>query len=140
MTALAPIGRVLLSLIFILSAPGTFKHDAIAAAAAHGVPMPTLLVPIAGLLALVGGLSVALGYHARLGALALVVFLVPVTLFMHRFWGLDDPQQAQQQMINFMKNLGLLGGAVFVLYAGAGAYSFDAKVHRTGLWGHPHLA
>ena len=99
--------------------------------------MANVLVPLAGVLALFGGLSVALGFHARLGAAALAVFLIPVTLFMHKFWGIADPQQAEMQMQSFMKNVALLGGAAFIMYAGAGAYSLDARAHRAGFFGHP---
>jgi putative oxidoreductase len=133
MQAFAPIGRIMFSLIFLLSVPNHFKHETVAYAAAAGVPLAHVAVPLAGLVALVGGLSVALGFHARMGAIALLVFLVPVTLFMHKFWGLSDAQQAQMQMINFMKNVALMGGALFFVYAGAGAYSLDARSHRTEL-------
>ena len=130
MNALAPIGRVVFSLIFLISVPNDFKQQTIDYAASAGVPLAHVAVPLAGLLALVGGLSVALGFHARMGAIALLVFLVPVTLFMHRFWGVSDPQQAQLQQVNFMKNLALMGGALFFVYAGSGAYSLDARTHR----------
>ena len=73
------------------------------------------------------------GLVVTLGAIALLVFLVPVTLFMHKFWGISDAQQAHMQMINFMKNVALMGGALFFVYAGAGAYSLDARSHRTEL-------
>ncbi len=131
MPAFAPIGRIMFSLIFLLSVPNHFKHETIAYAAAAGVPLANVAVPLAGLIALIGGLSLALGFHARVGAIALLVFLVPVTLFMHRFWGISDAQQAQMQMINFMKNVALIGAALFFVYAGAGAYSLDARAHRT---------
>jgi len=124
------------SLIFVLGVPNHFKQATIDYAAAAGVPLAHVAVPLAGIIALVGGLSIALGFHARLGAIALLVFLVPVTLFMHRFWGLSDPQQAQMQQINFMKNLALMGAALFFVYAGSGAYSLDARAHRTELIGH----
>jgi len=133
MQAFAPIGRIMFSLIFLLSVPTHFKHETVAYAAAAGVPLANVAVPLAGLLALVGGLSLALGFHARMGAIALLVFLVPVTLFMHKFWGISDAQQQQMQMINFMKNVALMGGALFFVYAGAGAYSLDARAHRTEL-------
>lgn len=135
MPALAPIGRVLFALIFLLSAPLLFKHESISAAATAGLPFATMLVPLAGILAFIGGLSVALGYRARWGAVALVLFLVPVTLVMHRFWGISDPQTAQMQMANFLKNMALIGGACFIAYAGAGAYSLDARSHRGMLAG-----
>jgi putative oxidoreductase len=133
MQAFAPIGRIMFSLIFLLSVPNHFKHETVAYAAAAGVPLAHVAVPLAGLIALIGGLSLALGFHARVGAIALLLFLVPVTLFMHKFWGLSDAGKAQMQMINFMKNVALMGGALFFAYAGAGAYSLDARAHRTEL-------
>ncbi len=140
MKALAPIGRVLFAAIFVISAPHNFQADTIAYAAAAGVPAAHTLVPLAGILALLGGISLALGVRARLGALALLAFLVPVTLYMHKFWGVSDPQQAQIQLANFMKNLALIGGAAFFVYAGAGAYSIDARLQRSKLFGQPHAS
>jgi len=92
-----------------------------------------LLVPVFLVLAigfeLIGGLSVLLGVKARWGALLLVAFLIPTTLIFHDFWQYDG-QQAQQQMIHFMKNLSILGGLVFVLGAGAGPWTLDARAAR----------
>ena len=99
MRAFVPIGRVLFALIFVASVVGHFTSAEISEAAAHGVPLATILVPLAGLIALVGGVSVMLGYRARFGALLLLVFLVPVTLVMHKFWGLADPQMAMMQKV-----------------------------------------
>jgi putative oxidoreductase len=124
---LAPVGRVLYALIFILAAPGHFKAGTIGYAASAGVPLANVAVPVAGVIALLGGLSVALGFRARVGAWLLVVFLVPVTLFMHRFWGVADPMMAQMQQVNFMKNLALLGAALYLAWAGAGPVSLDAR-------------
>jgi putative oxidoreductase len=139
MPALAPIGRVLLSLIFLFALPGHFKHEMIAHARDAGVPLANVAVPLAGIIAFAGGLMVALGFHARIGAVLLIVFLLPVTLFMHKFWGMSDPQLQQMQMVNFLKNLGLIGASAFIVYAGAGAYSLDAKAGRIGeLHAHAH--
>jgi uncharacterized membrane protein YphA (DoxX/SURF4 family) len=55
---------------------------------------------------------------------------------MHRFWGLSDPQQVQMQQAHFMKNLALMGASLFFVYAGSGAYSLDARAHRTELLPH----
>jgi putative oxidoreductase len=115
----------LFSLIFITSVFGHFTRGGIDAAAAHGVPFAVVLVPLSGILALVGGLSVLLGYRARFGAFMLLLFLVPVTLIMHRFWGLSDPQMAMMQRVNFMKNVSLMGGALVLMYYGAGPVSLD---------------
>lgn len=125
MRAIVPLGRVLFSLIFIVSIVGHFSSAEISEAAAHGVPLATILVPLAGLLALVGGVSVLLGYRARFGALLLLVFLVPVTLIMHKFWGLPDPQMAMMQKIQFMKNTSLIGTCLLLMYHGSGPYSLD---------------
>ena len=88
---------------------------------------PGLLVPLAGLIALAGGLSIALGFHAKAGAWLLVLFLVPVTLTMHRFWAEKDPMLIQMQQVNFLKNLALLGGVLLIGQFGAGPMSVDAR-------------
>ena len=124
-------GRILFSLIFVMSVPNHFSAKGIGYAASAGVPMPNVLVPVAGLLALFGGLSVLLGYKAKAGAWMLVVFLVPVTLWMHRFWDVADAQMAQQQMINFMKNVALTGTALYMAFFGAGPLSLDARIARS---------
>jgi putative oxidoreductase len=73
---------------------------------------------------------VAIGYRARMGAWLIVLFLVPVTLTMHAFWAVHDPQMAQLQQAMFMKNLSMLGGALLVAYFGAGPLSIDARRRR----------
>jgi putative oxidoreductase len=125
MRALVPVGRALFSLIFITSVFGHFSRAAIASASAHGVPFATVLVPLSGILALAGGLSVLLGYRARFGAFLLLLVLVPVTLIMHRFWAVPDPQLAALQKVMFMKNLSMIGGALVLMYYGAGPVSLD---------------
>jgi len=127
MRYLVLLGRICFAAIFILAAPGHFKAQEIAYAANAGVPLASLAVPVAGLIALAGGLSVALGYRAKIGAWLLVLFLVPVTITMHNFWGVTDPTMAQLQMAMFMKNVGLMGGALLLSYFGAGPLSLDAR-------------
>jgi putative oxidoreductase len=123
---LAPTGRLLYSAIFLLAGPGHFSAATIGYAAAQGVPMASVAVPLSGIIAFVGGLSIALGYKARWGAWLLVLFLVPVTLMMHRFWGLSDPQAAMVQQAMFMKNLALLGAALLIAVVGSGPRSLQA--------------
>jgi putative oxidoreductase len=126
MRYVVPVGRVLFAAIFIMSSFSHFKQATIAEAATHGVPLADIAVPLSGILALVGGLSVAFGYQARLGAWMLVLFLVPVTLSMHNFWAYADPQMRIMQQVHFMKNLAMLGAALFLTYDGAGPISLDA--------------
>lgn len=130
MKPLALIGRILFSLIFITAAFGHFKPETIGWAAASGVPLANLLVPASGILAIVSALSIATGYRARLGAAGIVAFLVPVTLAMHKFWTIADPMMAQMQQVMFMKNVSLIGAALYFVYAGAGALSLDALRRR----------
>lgn len=119
------LGRIFYSLIFITSALGHFSQATIEYAANFGVPMPELLVPCAGIMAFLGGFSILIGYKARLGALLLILFLVPVTLTMHQFWGLADPMMAGMQKVMFFKNLSMLGSALLITYFGSGPLSVD---------------
>jgi putative oxidoreductase len=125
--ALVPVGRAFFSAIFLMAGRTHFDPAAIGYARSAGVPFAELLVPASGVLAFLGGLSVLLGWRARFGAALLVAFLVPVTLSMHAFWTVKDPMMAQMQFAMFMKNVGLLGGALLVAHLGAGPYSIDAR-------------
>ena len=99
------LGRVLYSYIFITSVLGHFSRHTIEYVASKGLPMATILVPLAGAMALVGGISILVGWNARWGAWLLVLFLLPVTITMHRFWGIADPMAAGMQKIMFLKNI-----------------------------------
>ena len=79
------------------------------------------------MLAAAGGLSILLGYHARIGAWLLVLFLVPVTVMMHNFWAVSDPMMHQLQQAMFFKNVALTGAALLIAHFGAGPYSLDAR-------------
>ncbi len=121
------VGRLLYSAIFLMTPLGHFSPQYIGYAAQQGVPLPALLVPLSGVIAFAGALSVVLGYRAKTGAWLLVVFLVPVTLMFHNFWAVKDPMMAQMQMAMFMKNLSMLGGALLITQLGTGALSLDAR-------------
>jgi putative oxidoreductase len=121
-------GRILYSAIFIAASFGHFSQQTIGYAAQQGVPWAGLLVPLSGILSLAGGLSLLLGYQARVGAWLLVLFLVPVTMTMHAFWRVADPSAAQMHQVMFLKNVSMLGGALLVSYFGAGPFSLDARL------------
>lgn len=140
MRSLVPIARLLFVALFLLSAPNHFKAPTIAYAAQQGVPFATILVPFSGLLAIAGGLSVLLGWHARVGAWLLVAFLVPVTLAMHAFWTIPDPMMRMMQQGMFMKNLAMLGGALLIAYFGAGPVSLDERARRAVPHSNPERA
>ena len=122
---LVPVGRVLFAFIFIVSFGHHFSPESVAYARAAGVPAPEVAVPAAGVIGLAGGLSVALGFRARIGAGLLLLFLVPVTLWMHAFWRETDPAMIQMHQIHFVKNLALAGATLIIAYFGAGPISVD---------------
>ncbi len=124
------LGRFLFVAIFLMAGPTHFSNQTIAFAASQGVPLAFLAVPFSGVLAIAGGLSILLGYHAKIGAWLIALFLIPITFTMHNFWTVSDPAAAQIQMIMFMKNAGLLGGALLISQFGAGPLSLDARRAR----------
>jgi putative oxidoreductase len=114
-------GRLLLAYIFILS--GYAKITGFAGAAkfmaSKGMPMVEVLLVGAILVELVGGLMLAVGWKARWAALAIFLFIIPDTVIFHPVWA--DPGQ----MINFNKNLAIMGGMLYVVFAGPGKLSLD---------------
>jgi len=124
------LGRVLFSLIFLFTIPGHFSPQMIGYAASQGVPAASFLVPLSGIIAFAGGLSIVFGYKARLGALLIIIFLVPVTFWMHAFWKITDPMAQQMQIAMFMKNVSMTGAALLITYFGAGPLSVDEKMTK----------
>lgn len=125
-------GRILAGGYYLMSAFHHFTNtSALArAAAAHGVPAPEVAIIGAGVLLLIGGLSLLLGAFPRIGVAALAVFLVPVTLVMHAFWADHDPMQRQADLINFSKNVALLGSALmFLAVPRPWPYSVERRLH-----------
>ena len=124
----AVVGRILLCTIFLLSAVGNKipNFQAVAGAMAkEGVPAPQVMLAGAILFLIAGSLSVILGYKARIGAALLLAFLVLATYYFHNFWTLSDPQAQKEQMIQFLKNLGLMGAMFLIIASGTGPLSLD---------------
>jgi putative oxidoreductase len=111
------IGRLVLGGYFILGGYNHFKMLNMMSgyAQSKGVPTPKAAVAFSGLLLFIGGLSILLGVYPTIGAVALVLFLVPVTFMMHAFWKVQDAQMKMGEQINFMKNLALLGAVLMLL-------------------------
>jgi len=125
MKLIVVIGRILFSFIFLQSGFNHFSQEGITYAMRQGVPASSFLVPASGILAIVGAISIMLGYKARMGAWLIVLFLIPVTIMMHNFWAITDPMIKQTQMAMFWKNISMLGGALLITYFGAGPVSVD---------------
>ena len=121
------IGRVLLALIFIIA--GFHKITGFAGTAemmtGRGLPLPQVLLAATILIELGGGLMILLGWHARWAALAIFLFLIPTTLIFHAYWSVDpsQPLMVKNQMNQFMKNLAIMGGMLYVVAYGSGPFS-----------------
>ena len=120
------LARILLALIFIGSGFGKIMGFTGTAAymASHGLPMANVLLVPTIAIELGGGLMLAIGYKARCAALAIFLFLIPATLIFHAFWQ-APPDQVMAQATNFEKNLGIMGGMLYVACFGPGRLSAD---------------
>src|SRR4051794_38412597 len=90
----------------------------------HGLPMVSVLLPIAATAELAGGLALLLGCLSRPAALGLILFLIPTTLVFHNFWA-QSGMEAQNNMAHFLKNIAIMGGLLFVMAFGPGPLSID---------------
>jgi uncharacterized membrane protein YphA (DoxX/SURF4 family) len=114
--ALLLLGRLIFGGFWVYSGFDHFMHHATLAplAAMHGVPAPDLAVLGTGALLLAGGLSIMTGFVPKVGATLIAIFLVGVTPIMHAFWRDADAMQRANDLVNFGKNIALLGGTCFV--------------------------
>ena len=132
MNAVLAIGQILFALIFINSGIGHLtKLDAMTGYAQYKkVPAAKLSVIVSGLMILVGGVFVALGIYADLGALLIAIFLIPTAFIMHAFWKETDATAKMNETIGFFKDLSLAGAALIIMavIANGAAYGW----HITG--------
>ena len=110
------IARVLFALIFISSGISHLtKLEAMTGYAQYKkVPAAKFSVLLSGLMILIGGLYIAFGVYADLGALLLALFLIPAAFLMHAFWKETDPTAKQNETIGFFKDLSLAGAALII--------------------------
>ncbi len=118
--------RICLCIIFINSGIGKiFGFPGTAEMMANtGLPIANVLLVFTIAFQLLGGLSLLLGYKVKLGSTLLILFLIPATLVFH------NPVADSGELNSFLKNLGLIGGLLMVIYAGAGALSLDNRVEE----------
>ena len=121
-------GRILLALIFVTSGWGKLVgfEGTVGYIASKGLPLPQLAAAGAIAIELVGGCLLVVGWQARWAATAIFLFLIPTTLIFHPFWAVEGPG-ARMEQIQFMKNLCIMGGMLYVMAFGAGAYSLDHR-------------
>src|SRR5450631_875958 len=121
-------GRILIALIFVLSGFGKIGGFAgtVGYIASKGLPLPHLAAIGTIVVELGGGILLILGWRARCAAAAMLVFTAVAAFLFHNFWAVP-PDQAQDQMIHFMKNISMVGGLLFVVIHGSGAFSLDGR-------------
>jgi putative oxidoreductase len=117
----APIGRILLALMFVLAGLNKISGYSGMQGYMDSMGVPGALLPLVIALEVVGGLVLMLGWHTRLTAFLLAGFTILATLIFHS--NLGD----QTQMLFFMKNLSIAGGLLLVVSHGAGPYSIDNR-------------
>jgi uncharacterized membrane protein YphA (DoxX/SURF4 family) len=125
------LGRIILGGFFIMSGISHFQRAEMMAgyAASKGVPAAKLAVLATGVQLLAGGLLLLLGWQVWLGALILVLFLVPTALIMHNFWTAQEPQARMTETVQFMKNLAIAGALLMIMAYSWGGSSALALGH-----------
>ncbi len=116
-----PVGRVLIAAMFVVSGLGKIFGYQGTAGYMEAMGVPGVLLPLVILLEVGGGLAIIAGWKTRPVAFALAGFCILSALIFHA----DFSDQAQ--MTNFMKNISLAGGFLFLVANGAGAYSLDNR-------------
>ncbi len=120
----------MLSAIFLLAAVGNKipNFNQVAGVMSDvGIPAPKLMLVGAIVFLIAGSFSIILGYKSRIGATLLLIFLILATYYFHHFWNISDPKQQQEQMIEFLKNLGLMGAMLLIIANGTGPLSLDNR-------------
>lgn len=122
------VGRVLLAVIFVVGGWGKLFSVSGTAGyiASKGLPFAELLAIAAVVIELGGGILLILGWQTRWIGLILFLFVLIITPLFHNFWAFDAVQQAAQygaQKINFLKNLAIMGGMLYVVAFGGGPLS-----------------
>ena len=120
-------GRILLALIFVISGYSKIVgfDGTVGYIASKGLPLPQLAAVAAIVVELGAGILLVIGWQTRWAATALFLFLIPTTLIFHPFWAVTTGKQ--METIQFMKNLCIMGGMLYVMAFGAGPFSVDNR-------------
>ncbi len=124
-------GRVLISLIFVLSGFMKIMGFGMMTGVLHskGIPVATVALALTILIEFGVGLLLLVGFQARAAAWILFLFLIPTTILFHNFWAVAPGMEQQDQMAHFLKNLAIMGGLLTLAANGPGPFSIDAKRH-----------
>ena len=124
------VGRVLFALLFISSGVNHFAQNSAMTAYAKykKIPMAKIAVYVSGLMLVLGGIYIALGFYADLGALLIAIFLIPTAFLMHAFWKESDATAKANERIAFFKDLSLAGAALIIFALLRGGADFGSNV------------
>lgn len=120
-TLAAPLGRVFIALIFVITGLNKISNYSGTQGYMESMGVPGMLLPLVIALEVIGGLAIILGWQARIVAFLLAGFCLVSAVIFHGNIG------DQMQFIQFLKNLGLAGGFLFIVANGAGAWSLDGR-------------
>jgi putative oxidoreductase len=123
------LGRVLFGVVIGYLALGNLQNlaSSVSYAQSKGAPLASITVPLGSLGLIAGALAVLVGVYPSLGVLAIVTFLVPITVIMHDFWTMEG-QARQNEQIHFLKNVGLIGAALLFLALSTSAWPLAVGV------------
>jgi putative oxidoreductase len=123
------IGRALMAAIFFVSGAAKLMdvEKTVGHMTSQGIPEAHILVYVAAIAELAGAAAILFGFLTRVAAFGLIVYVVLATVVFHDFWTFTGEEQ-RMQMIQFLKNLAIIGGLAFLVAQGAGRYSLDAKI------------
>lgn len=120
------LARIFLVLIFLIAGIGKISNFAGSQQymEAYGMPMAGLLLIVATIIEILGSLMIIFGYKTKWAALVWVIYLIPTTLIFHTHFS------DMVQMVMFWKNLGLMGGLLYLYFFGPGAFSIDEGLKK----------
>jgi putative oxidoreductase len=129
--ATALVGRILLATLFLVSGFAKLADPAgtIGFMNMAGIPSADTLVYVAAVAEILGGLAVAVGFLARLAGVGLVLLLIPIQFYFHAFWNMEGAE-AKTNLVQFTKNLAIMGGLLLLVAHGPGRYSVDSRLRR----------
>ncbi len=130
-------GRIFISFIFLIT--GLSKvvlwHTYMVILSTKMIPLDPIVLLISLLVEILGGLSILMGYKIRYTSMMLFLYLLPVSLIMHNFWAFSG-LQFTHEFLNFLKNMAIMGGLLYLAHYGAGPFSVDrwlARKSETGV-------
>ncbi|HET6586838.1 MAG TPA: DoxX family protein [Oleiagrimonas sp.] len=122
------VARILMVILFVWSGWGKLTNfsGAVGAMAGAGLPIPTVAAIVAIAIEFFAGIAVAIGFLTRPLALLMAVFTLAAAFIAHHYWTMTGPEHIGN-MINFYKNISIVGGFLFLCITGAGRYSIDRE-------------